>query len=73
MTWLDLGTIRNVILVTFLTNAINVDILIIISVLKSSPRTGKRPATGPDRNRFGPDYGCSPGGFSIGLVAVAEG
>ena len=43
------------------------------SVLKSGPRTGKRPATGPDHNQFGLDCSCSPGGFSIGPVAVAEG
>ena len=42
------------------------------SVLKSGPRTGKRPATEPDHNRFGLDCSCGPGGCAIGLVAVAE-
>ena len=43
------------------------------SVLKSSPRTRKGPATGLDHNWFGPDCSCSPGGVSISLVAVVEG
>ena len=46
---------------------------VVLSVLKSGPRTRKRLATGPDHNWFGPDCGCGPGEFSIGLVAVVDG
>ena len=42
------------------------------SVLKSSPRTRKKPATEPDCNQFGLDCSCSPEGFEISPVAVAE-
>ena len=42
------------------------------SVLKSGPRTGKKLATKPGCNRFGPDCGCGPEGFEIGPVVVAE-
>ena len=42
------------------------------SVLKSSPRTGKKPATELDYNQFGLDCGCSPEGFEIGPVVVVE-
>ena len=42
------------------------------SVLKSGPRTRKKPATEPDCNQFGLDCSCSPEGFEISPVAVAE-
>jgi len=42
-----------------------------ISVLKSSPRTAKRPTTRPNFYRLQLDCGCSPGGLGISPVAVA--
>ena len=42
------------------------------SVLKSSPRTRKKPATKLDCNQFGPDHSCGPEGFEISPVVLAE-
>jgi len=42
-----------------------------ISVLKSHPRTTKRPTTGPNFYWLQLDCSCGPGGLGISPVAVA--